>query len=96
MLEIISFGTAATFEELIGNWPAVVIEKLSILSLSLCFGPGMSDPNEWYLGQNGNSRTSKIPKPVPVSFSYRLWAKFSVQFFYPLFPDENHGKVKNR
>jgi hypothetical protein len=80
MLDIISFGTAAAFEELIGNRPAIVIEKLSILSLSLCFGPGMSDPNEWYLRRNGNSCTSKIPKSVPVSFSYCLWAKFSVHF----------------
>jgi hypothetical protein len=38
----------------------------------------------------------KTQKSVPVSFSYRLWAKFSVQFFYPHFPDENYGQVKNR
>jgi hypothetical protein len=38
----------------------------------------------------------KSQKSVPGSLSYYLWAKFSVQFFYQHFTDENHGKVKNR
>ncbi len=38
----------------------------------------------------------KSQKSVPVSFSYGLWAKFSVQFFYPHFPAKNQGKVKKQ
>ncbi len=38
----------------------------------------------------------KSQKSVPGSFSYSLWAKFSVQFFNPRFTDENQGKVKKQ
>jgi len=91
MLEIISFGTAATFEELIGNWPAVVIEKLSILSLSLCFGPGMSDPNEWYLRRNGNSRTAKIPKTCISPILLPSLGKIFRPIFLPTFSRRESG-----
>jgi hypothetical protein len=60
------------------------------------FQNGLCNPNEQYLRQNGNSVPPKSQKSVLVSFSNHLWAKFSVQFFNPCFPDENHGKVKKQ
>jgi hypothetical protein len=59
-------------------------------------GAGMSDPNEQYLRQNGNSCTDKIPKIRTGLILLLSLGKLFRPIFNPHFPNENHGKVKNR
>jgi hypothetical protein len=73
------------------NDEKIVLNRSLPINISLS---GMSEPNEWYLRRNGNSRTTKIPKICTGLILLLSLGKIFRAIFLPHFPNENHCKVK--